>query len=333
MTGSSAPAADARGGGRADVRGTPWQRIRARALIAAAWVVGRLPERPLLRLADLGGRVAYRLQPGRRAQARRNLARVAVWAAEQGAGPDGLRAAAADPVALERLVEAAFRHHARYWVELIRAPRMSAAYIGERVRIETPEVLDAALAPGGAVVFVGLHYGAIELPAFYLGQVIGRGAIGPMEAVDDPELRRWFLETRATMGVRIVGLREARRELTAAVRDGAAIGIVADRDLTGGGIELSFFGHPAPLPAGPALLVLEDDVPTYAIAVRRTGLGRYAARLEAIPLPPAGPRRARVEAFLTAEARAFERLVVLAAEQWWGCFHPIWPDLAPEPRR
>ena len=29
------------------------------------------------------------------------------------------------------------------------------------------------------------------------------------------------------------------------------------------------------------------------------------------------------------EARAFERLVAAAPEQWWALLFPIWPDLVP----
>jgi hypothetical protein len=32
-------------------------------------------------------------------------------------------------------------------------------------------------------------------------------------------------------------------------------------------------------------------------------------------------------------AAAFESLLADAPEQWWGAFHPIWPDLALHPDR
>ena len=66
---------------------------------------------------------------------------------------------------------------------------------------------------------------------------------------------------------------------------------------------------------------------------------RFAGRLETIPAPDAarvagpGARRARVEAILASEAAVFERMVADAPEQWWTVFFPIWPDLAPAPRR
>src|SRR6185436_1895126 len=53
-------------------------------------------------------------------------------------------------------------------------------------------------------------------------------------------------------GIRIVGLREARRELLAALRAGTSVGLVGDRDLTGGGTLTELFGAPAQLPLGPA---------------------------------------------------------------------------------
>ncbi len=34
-----------------------------------------------------------------------------------------------------------------------------------------------------------------------------------------------------------------------------------------------------------------------------------------------------IDAYLEAEARAFEHFVAKAPEQWLAVFHPIWPDL------
>jgi hypothetical protein len=87
------------------------------------------------------------------------------------------------------------------------------------------------------------------------------------------------------------------------------------------------------------LLALESGAPIHVAAVRRLRGERFSGRLETI-LPPDGPnaagpgaRRARVEALLAKEAAAFERVVADAPEQWWTVFFPIWPDLAPVPRR
>ena len=196
-------------------RGTLVQRIRAAALSAiSSWLACRLPEGPAdrPRRARRAGRVpgvagASRTRPAQPPARRRASRRDRTWPT------DRIRAAAADPRALERLVRAAFRHHARYYLEILRAPGLDARIFDERLVVENPDVVDAALAGDRTAIFISGHLGPIELPGLYLAQHSGRRITAPMETLGDPALQRWFERTRATFGVRIVGLREARREL------------------------------------------------------------------------------------------------------------------------
>ncbi len=300
-------------------------RIRGRVLMAASWLACRLPEGPLVRLAEFAGDVWYRTTPDRAAQARRNLRRVARWLDANDRGSDRVRRAATDPRALERLVRGAYRHAARYYLEVARTPGLRAADLDDRLEIVTPDVVSEAFG-GAPVIFVGLHFGAIELPALLLASRVG-GAVAPMETIDDPGLQAWFVRTRGAVGIRIVGLREARRELLRAIRAGTSVGLVGDRDLTGGGTLTTLFGEPATLPLGPAMLAVESGATPYVMGVRRTGIGRYIGRLDRIDVPSDGDRRTRVLATTEALARAFERVVEDAPEQWWAVFFPIWPDL------
>jgi lauroyl/myristoyl acyltransferase len=300
--------------------------VRTRALIAASWLAGHLPEGPLTALAEVAGEAWYRLAPRRAAQARRNLLRVCQALAATEKGSAQARAAATDPRALERLVRAAFRHSARYYLEVARTPSLRPHDLSRRLVIETPELVESAFADGRAVIFVGLHFGAIELPALYLASRVG-GAVAPMETVADRGLQEFFVRTRQAAGVRIVGLREARRELLTALRAGTSVGLVGDRDLTGGGLAIRLFGAPANLPLGPAMLAVESGAPLFVAAVRRSGRGTYRGRIEAVAVPEEGSRRDRVTATMAALAAAFERVVASAPEQWWAVFFPIWPDL------
>ena len=81
--------------------------LRGRLLMGGSWVACRLPEGPLIRLAELAGDLWYRAAPERAAQARRNLLHVATALDQQGRGPASARAAASDARALERLVKRA----------------------------------------------------------------------------------------------------------------------------------------------------------------------------------------------------------------------------------
>jgi phosphatidylinositol dimannoside acyltransferase len=308
-------------------RGTPVQRLRVAALDLVSRVACRLPEAPLLALADVVGWLWYRLAPARAAQARVNLDRVVRELVRRGEGSPAVRAAVDDPRALERLVRAAFRHDARYYLEILRVPALSPVIFETRVVNETPDTVEAAFS-GGPIIFVSAHLGPIELPGLYLANRYGRTFVAPMEAVDDPALQGWFERTRGSLGVRIVGLREARRALMAELKAGGQVGIVADRDIAGGGIDTPLFGAPAPLPIGPALLAIESGAPIFAVGVRRLADGRIAGRLLPVPVAAEGTRRERIAATLRAEAAAFEELIALAPEQWSAVFFPIWPDLA-----
>ena len=221
--------------------------------------VRRLRRRPLVPV-----------QPGRADQARRNLRRVCRSLAASGRGGPAVRAAATDPKALERLVRSSFRHAARYYLEVARTPSITPAYVDERLALDTPELIAEAVVPGKAVLFVGLHFGSVELAVIFLAFRVGE-TVTPMETIDDPGLQAYFERTRGVAGIRLVGLREARRALMDALRDGIPVGLVGDRDLTGGGIAIPLFGAPAMLPMGPAMLAVESGVPTYGMTVRRAG--------------------------------------------------------------
>ncbi|MEX2010820.1 MAG: lysophospholipid acyltransferase family protein [Chloroflexota bacterium] len=325
MTGPTVAATERPGDAAELPRGSAGQRLRALLLEAGSWLACRLPDGVAYGLADLAGAVWYRVAPARAARARRNLGRVATYLAEQGRGGERIAAAAADPAALERLVRAAFREGARYYLEVARLPLVTEKLFDERLVVETPEVVEAAFATRGPMVLVGMHFGAIELPALYLARRTGVTATVPMETLADPEIQRWLVRTRGRVGLRIVGLREAKRELTAALQRGEPVGLIGDRDLTGGGIEVPFFGAPAPFPIGPALLAMENGAPLYVVAVRRAGTAYYRGGLHLVTIPSSGSRRERLTAALEATARAFEDAIAEAPEQWWTAFFEIWP--------
>jgi KDO2-lipid IV(A) lauroyltransferase len=295
-------------------------------LLAGAGLIARLPERPLVAAAESIGELWYRLAPARRAQARANLARVSEGLAASGLGSAAARRAATDPDALERLVRAAFRHGARYYLEVARAGAYDLDDALSRLDVDDEAGVRAALG-GSPVIVVGMHFGAIELPVVLLANLVGHAVTAPMEAVADPALQGWFVASRGRIGVDIVPLADARRTLLRSLRSGKSIGLVADRDLTGTGIDVPLFGHPAPIAIGPALLAMETGAPIYASAARRVAGGRYRCRVFLVPAPEVGTRRERLIAHTAAIAAAFESIVADAPEQWWGAFHPIWPDL------
>jgi KDO2-lipid IV(A) lauroyltransferase len=303
--------------------------LRARLVRAATWIACRLPEAPLLALADLAGRAWYQLAPDRRRRARRNLTRVVRWLADHDLGSPEVREAAVDGRALSRLVREAFKFSARYYVQLARAPIVDGAYLERWLAVETPEVLYTTLDTPGGRLFVGMHMSWFELPALMAANRRGQPTIVPSETLDDADLQAYMTRTRMRMGLELIDLASAKRLLRQALLDGRVVGLLGDRDITGGGIDTELFGVPAPLAAGPALLAMETGVTPHVFGVWRDPSGVYHVSAEPVPFPTEGTRRERASAYLAAEARTFERHIARAPEQWLAIFHPIWPDLEP----
>ena len=306
--------------------------LAARLLRLMSAVLVRLPEGGLHRIAYALGGVLYRAQPARRRLVRANLERVVGYLAEQGLGGEEVQLAARDPRALDRLTRAAFGHYLRGYLEGAILPIYAQEEHLARVQPDDPHTLELAFGPAGgarkqAMIIIGMHFGAIEIPALWATRRLGRRITAPMETVSDPKLQSYFERTRGKTGVDLIPIEESAPVLRRSLANGETVALVADRPIGSSGVSVELFGASARLPLGPAALALESGAAAWLIATRRAGNGDYRARIERIQLPAEGPRRDRLSAFLADQARAFERAVADAPEQWWTVFFPIWEDI------
>lgn len=304
-------------------------RLVVAALLGGARALQLLPDVLVYRAAAGIGVLCWLGMPARRALVRENLRRVCRYLDETGQASSRVRAAARSDRALNGLVRSAFAHWVRTYAESAAAPRYAEEALRRLVRLETPDTAAVALAPHAVGdtrgrIFVGFHFGAVELAALYAARV-GRVALaGPMEVVTNGAMRAYFERTRKRLGIGILPLDDAARELTARLARGEAVALVADRAIRGAGSRMELFGAPTRLPIGPAVLAAETNAAVYVVGMWRTGWGQWAARLDPIAVPTEGPRRVRVRTFLEQEARLLEQMVGRAPEQWWSLFFPIW---------
>jgi lauroyl/myristoyl acyltransferase len=314
----------ARRGGRGPSLGG---RVKTRLLIGGAWVLRQVPNGLAHRAAHLLGGLLYRVQPARRRLVRSNLERVARYLVEHGMANDATAAAARDPRALDRMVRAAFGHWVRGYLESATLPAYASEERLEHVRPDEQDLVAQAFTPDkpAALIVIGMHFGAIEIPGLWATKRLGVRMTAPMETMGDPALQAYFERARNETGMNVIPLARAAPELRNALERGEAVALVADRPIGGSGTSVELFGAPARLPAGPAVLALESGAPAWLIVTRRVGWSEYRSRLERIAPDTTGEsRRERLAGFMAAEARAFERAVADAPEQWWTLFFPIW---------
>ncbi|HKJ11796.1 MAG TPA: phosphatidylinositol mannoside acyltransferase [Ornithinimicrobium sp.] len=225
-------------------------------LFRTAWRGVRfLPDRSAYRLFDLIAVAAHRYG-GRDVEAlRANYATVR---------PE------LDPAGLDRLVREGMRSYLRYWCDVFRLPDRSAEELAALVRCEGDAPVRADVAAGrGQVLFLG-HLGNWDTAGAW-----ATDHLAPVTTVAErlrpEELYAEFLAFREGRGMTVLPLTGEAAvfgRLVRAVRAGAFVPLLADRDLTRTGVEVDFCGQRAAMASGPAALAVSTGAPLRPVAVR-----------------------------------------------------------------
>jgi len=138
------------------------------------------------------------------------------------------------------------------------------------ITVEGIDKFEAADVKDKALIFVGAHIGNWEvLPMTaalrgYPQTIIVRQPNNPLVADIIDKLRTSTGNISASKGV------EGARASLKAIRNGSAVGILADQKMNDG-IKAPFFDIPAMTPAAPALLGSKKNVAVFPIQCKRTG--------------------------------------------------------------
>lgn len=227
---------------------------------SAGWrVVRLLPERAAYRLFELVADAAWRRQGRGVRRLERNLARVR---------PD------LDAEGLRLLSRAGTRSYLRYWCDSFRLPDWSRERLLSSVRTVGLEPVRDALGRGeGVVMFLG-HLGNWDHAGAW-----STVALAPVTTVAErlrPErLFDRFVRFRERLGMTIIPLTggsDVFRTLMRTLRQGGFVPLLADRDLTEGGVEVQFFGEPARMAVGPAALAVQTGAALFAVGIHYESL-------------------------------------------------------------
>ena len=139
-------------------------------------------------------------------------------------------------------------------------------------------------------------------------------------------LFEWYRDTRARLGISVLTLDHGGiRKVLDALRDQEMVITAIDRDITGTGYTMPFFGRPAPIPLGPAAIALRLGTPLFPVCVYRLPDDTFMA--EGGPLVYAtSTGNARADQVRATEEvlRHMERFIQQHPEQW-HVPHRIWP--------
>lgn len=225
---------------------------------------------------------------------------------------------------LELLVIAGMRSYMRYWCDTFRFPDWSKQRIQESVTVVNEHLLMDAIEAKNGVIVALPHAGNWDHAGAYFCAK-GVKLVTVAEHLKPEKLFRKFLEFREAMGMEVLAL-DARVMGTLAqrLRQGDLVALVADRDLSRSGIAVTFFGAPARMPAGPALLAIKTQAPLITAFVSYTSNGIHIEFKEVV-LPSQGSTEEQVAEIVQMTATHFEEGISSHPEDW-HMLQRIWVD-------
>ncbi|WP_029069757.1 phosphatidylinositol mannoside acyltransferase [Jonesia quinghaiensis] len=168
----------------------------------------------------------------------------------------------ATPQQIRRLSHQGMRSYMRYFGEAFVVAHLTAQQRDARVRVVGRENIDSALAHGGSPILALSHQGNWDLAGMW-ASVHLRPVLTVAERLKPEELFTEFRQFRETLGMSILAAGDDgvfRQLMRASRTEKYLICLLADRDLSHSGVEVSLFGRTARVAKGPAALALSNDV-------------------------------------------------------------------------
>ena len=284
-------------------------------------LVCKLPEAWSARAFGLFADIAWRREGPRVQVLEANLVRVL------GSGVEGkaLRAASREVL----------RNYARYWLEIFRLPMMPVERLVDGMYDPdgAAQAIMALAGEGRGLVIALPHMGNWDQAGAW---IITKGA-GSFTTVQErlkPEsLYERFVAFREGLGFEVLPASGGIRPfgiLAERLRSGKIVILPADRDLTGSGIEVEFFGEKAKMMAGSAALAVLTGAALMPATLWFTEDG-WAVKVGAeIPQPAEGTRSQKIAAMMQEVARFFEQGIREHPHDWLMLQKVFVADLDPE---
>src|SRR5262245_13009933 len=193
-------------------------------------------------------------------------------------------------VEIERRSRLTFDYILYNYFDLFRLPHLDGQIVEKLVTVVGWENVEAALSQGRGIVMTSAHLGNIEI-VLYAMLRRGLAITIPVERVRPSELFDYITTLRSSQGLKLIPVDGPLLELSRTLKRGGVVGLAGDRDITGSGQEVNFFGYPARLPDGHIRLALKAKAPLVLGFSRRNPDHSYFAYF----LPPFFPTPSATE--------------------------------------
>jgi lauroyl/myristoyl acyltransferase len=177
------------------------------------------------------------------------------------------------PEALRALSQQGLRSYFRYWHEVFTLPGWSSARTVDSVVTTGEDALRAGYQKGGGAIIALPHMANWDHAGAW-ASLTGMPVSTVAERLRPESLFDRFVSYREQLGMEVIALSGAGNPLMTlkkSLRAGRLVCLLADRDLTGRGLEVALLGEAARLPGGPAALARMTGAPLVALTLTFRG--------------------------------------------------------------
>lgn len=216
-----------------------------------------------------------------------------------------------------------FRNFAKYLVDFFRFSKIDKEYITKNIKIKNLRYFDEALQKKKGVIVLTAHIGNWELGGVVIAQLGYPFWVVALEH-KDKKVDDFFNFQRESKGVKVIPLKRAVRTSLSILKENRLLALAGDRDFSGKGIIVDFFGKPAILPEGAAAFSLKTGAPIVPGFMLRNDDDSFTLKIERpLEFSPSGNKEKDLADIICWYKAIFEEYIRKYPEQWY-IFRSFW---------
>lgn len=227
---------------------------------------------------------------------------------------------------VSRLARNVFVNNLKNYYDMLRLPYLNHATVRSMVEVKDAHYALDELAKGKGIILISAHLGNFNL-IIQAADALGVHLTLLAEPIEPPELYEYITALRESQGLKLIPVGgPAVRQIFRILKEGQALGIAADRDVSNSGEMLPFFGKPTSMPVGAVEIARRSGSPIIPVLIYRQSNNRSVAQL----FPPLELAHTADSA---ADSAVNKRLLLATLERFiaahpdqWIILQPMWKD-------
>jgi len=219
----------------------------------------------------------------------------------------------------------AVAEYLRYWFEAFRLPGINETEVRDGIVVHGWDYVAASIERGKGTILALPHLGGWEWAGRWLA-LRGVEVAAVAERLRDDQVFDLHRAIRQSVGITVIPLGpDAGKDALGVLRRNGVLCLLSDRDLSGDGVTVEFFGRSTTVPGGAATLALRTGATVLPTAVYTTSPGLGHIGLVRPPLDTERRANMRTDVTRVTQCLADElSALIAAAPEQWHMFQPRW---------